>query len=254
MNILLLQTDIEWRQPDNNRRKAEEMILSAPPADLVVLPETFTTGFDTAPQECAEPADGITLAWMQTVAARKDAAVAGSIVVSDGGRYFNRLYFVKPDGTYAKYDKRHLFTPGGERERFSAGGARVIVEWMGCRILLQICYDLRFPVFARNRGDYDMILYVANWPVSRIEAWDVLVRARAIENQCYVVAVNRTGLDPFCEYNGHTVLVDYRGGDVAYVAESVEDAVLGVADMGALKEFRKKFPVQQDADGFELKL
>lgn len=254
MDILLLQTDINWGEPEVNRSEAERIITSAPDADLVVLPEMFTTGFDVDPREHAEKPDGETLGWMRELAAKKNAAVAGSFAVEEAGKYYNRFYFVKPDGSHAQYDKRHLFGPGGESEFFTAGKERVIVEWRGVRILLQTCYDLRFPVFSRNAGDYDLILYVASWPQSRVGAWDVLLRARAIENQCYVAGVNRTGLDPFAEYNGHTALIDYYGRVVGCAEESSVDAIIGRLDMESLAQFRVKFPVNKDADHFELKL
>lgn len=161
MKISLLQTDIRWKDPRANRRRAEELISDLPAADLIVLPEMFTTGFCTDPTETAEPADSETLAWMRSVAAARNAAVGGSVATEADGRYYNRFYFVKPDGSYATYDKRHLFSFAGEDKRYTAGTERVVVEHCGFRILLQVCYDLRFPVFARNRGDYDMILYVA---------------------------------------------------------------------------------------------
>ncbi len=245
MKLLLLQTDIRWLAPGENRRRAGEMIDAALPGgseavDLVVLPEMFTTGFAVEPAGVAEADAGAeTLAWMRSVAARLNAAVAGSVAVEENGRYFNRLFFVKPDGEVARYDKRHLFSFAGEDKRYTAGAKRVVVEWRGWRILLQVCYDLRFPVFARNRGDYDMVIYTANWPTVRIHPWNTLLRARAIENVCYAAGVNRTGEDPFAAYSGGTAL-----------APNSEGAVLCEVDMDALKAFRAKFPALDDADDF----
>lgn len=252
MKISLLQTDIQWKDPAANRRRAEELIRIAPQADLIVLPEMFTTGFCTDPAGTAEPADTQTLAWMRAMASDKGAALAGSVATEEGGRYYNRFYFVKPDGDYTVYNKRHLFSFAGEDERYTAGRQRVIVEHGGFRILLQVCYDLRFPVFSRNRGDYDMILYVANWPAVRISAWNALLRARAIENQCYVAGVNRAGDDPALHYNGFTALIDFLGETVAAATPDREEAVCGEADLNALEAFRAKFPALRDSDSFTL--
>jgi predicted amidohydrolase len=193
---------------------------------------------------------------MRAVAARRDAAVAGSVAVAenhDGGeRYFNRFFFVKPDGSFTSYDKHHLFSFGGEHLRYTPGSKRVIVEWRGWRILLQVCYDLRFPVFARNRGDYDMMIYVASWPTVRIHPWNTLLRARAIENVSYAVGVNRTGEDPFASYSGGTALIDFRGETVAAAVPESEEAVFCEADIEAMQAFRAKFPALNDADEFSI--
>jgi predicted amidohydrolase len=252
MNIVLLQTDIAWQEPETNRNHAEELIDSLPESTgLVVLPEMFTTGFCTSPEGVAEKAGTETLVWMQSVALRRDMALAGSVATEENGNYYNRFYFVKPDGSYVTYNKRHLFTFAGEDKKYTAGNDRVIVEYDGFRILLQICYDLRFPVYSRNKGDYDMILYVANWPTVRLYAWNTLVRARAIENVCYVAAVNRTGNDPGGRYSGGTALYDFMGKPVAE-AGTGEEAVSGTIGMQELADFRKKFPALQDADKFKL--
>lgn len=252
MNIILLQTDIQWQKPNENRTHAEKIIDTLPQADLIILPEMFTSGFCMAPAEVAEKADTATLHWMQTIAMKKKAAIAGSVSVEDGGRYYNRFYFVKPDGSYTAYNKKHLFTFSGEDKEYAAGDERVIVEYKGVRILLQICYDLRFPVFSRNRGDYDMIIYVANWPTVRIDAWNTLLKARAIENLCYVAGVNRVGNDPGNSYNGGTVLLDYMGKSIVSAEDGLENAVCGEIDMQMLKDFREKFPALQDADKYRI--
>ena len=223
-----------------------------PGADLYVLPEMFSTGFCTEPEGLAEPADSGTLRWMRRYAQVHDCAVAGSVAVQEDGRYYNRFYFVKPDGEVHSYDKKHLFTYGGEDKRFTAGRERVVVEFRGVRVLLQVCYDLRFPVWARNRKDYDMILYVASWPTSRVEAWLALLRARAIENQCYVAGVNRVGADPACEYCGGTLVIDPYGQTLAECGRGKACAVTAEVDMEQLEHFRRKFPVLEDADDFTL--
>ncbi len=248
MKVTILQRDIVWGDPEENVRRADEAIKALPEADLFVLPEMFSTGFCTQPEGMAETADSETLHWMQRTAAARNCAVAGSVAVEEGGRYYNRLYFVHPDGRVEHYDKKHLFTFGGEHKRFTAGEERVVVNYRGVRILLEICYDLRFPVWARNRKDYDMIIYVASWPTPRVEAWSALLVARAIENQCYVVGVNRVGTDPACEYCGGSVLVDPYGRTVAACRRGEEEAVSAEIDMQALEAFRKKFPVLEDAD------
>jgi predicted amidohydrolase len=271
MKLLLLQTDPQWLSPDENRRRAEELIdrsMSTNPEqiDLVVLPEMFATGFAVEPEGAAEgvvggatdrttePAENKTLKWMQKTAARLDAAIAGSVAVKDNEKYYNRLYFVRPDGSFTKYDKRHLFSYSGEDKHYTAGTERTVVEWRGWRILMQVCYDLRFPVFSRNTGDYDMILYPANWPTVRIHPWNTLLRARAIENACYAVGVNRTGTDPYTSYSGGTALIDFKGATLAAASDNQEEAVLCEADIETLRAFRAKFPVLDDADDFILNL
>ena len=248
MKVTILQRDIEWANPALNVQRAEEAIDRNAGADLYVLPEMFSTGFCTQPEGIAESCDSDTLKWMQRKAAEIDAAIAGSVAVELEGKYYNRFYFVKPDGSVTYYDKKHLFTYGGEHLRFTAGDERVVVEWRGVRILLEICYDLRFPIWARNRGDYDMILYVASWPTPRVAAWSALLVARAIENQCYVAGVNRVGTDPACEYCGGSVIIDPYGKTIAVCADNTECEATAVVDMAVLEAFREKFPVLKDAD------
>ncbi len=252
MKILLLQLDLKWESPEYNRAHAEEVIKTSSEADLIILPEMFTTGFCISPKGIAEKADSTTLSWMQSLAKEKNAALAGSVVTEENGKYYNRFYFVKPDGSYITYNKRHLFTFGGEDKEYTGGEERIIVEYKGFRILLQICYDLRFPVFSRNTGDYDMIIYVASWPIPRIDVWNILLRARAIENVCYVAGVNRVGNDPYCQYNGGTVLLDYKGKDIANTEFGKEEVVSGEIDIQSLSEFRQKFPALNDADKFRI--
>jgi predicted amidohydrolase len=253
MDILLLQTDIEWQSPDNNREHIREIINSSPKADIIILPEMFTTGFCISPVNIAEKADTITLAWMQNLSDEKRSAIAGSIAVEENGKYYNRFYFVKPGGSYSTYNKRHLFSFAGEDKEYTAGNERVIVEYEGFKILLQTCYDLRFPIFSRNKGDYDMIIYVANWPLTRIGAWNILLPARAIENQCYVAGVNRVGSDPTAQYNGGTVLIDFLGKQIVSAGVDKEESVWGTVNIQLLNNFRKKFPALADADKFIVK-
>lgn len=248
MKVIILQSDIEWANPVANVQNINKMIDAAGVADLYVLPEMFSTGFCTEPEGVAEPMDSATLRWMQQKAAVTGAAIAGSIAVYEDGKYYNRFYFVKPDGQVSHYDKHHLFTYGGEHNHFTAGGERVVVEHCGVRILLEVCYDLRFPVWSRNRGDYDMILYVASWPESRVAAWSALLVARAIENQCYVAGVNRVGSDPKCNYCGGSAIIDPYGKTLAACTMGEECAASAEVNMEALRAFREKFPVLNDAD------
>ena len=252
MKIALLQSDIEWAMPCRNRFGAEAMIASAPGCDLYVLPEMFSTGFCTSPEGVAEPEPCDSLKWMKDSAEMFSAAIAGSVAVEENGRFFNRFYFVTPDGNAVHYDKRHLFTYGGEHLKFTAGNERKIVEYKGVRILLQVCYDLRFPVWSRNRGDYDLALYVASWPETRADAWRQLLKARAIENQCFVAGVNRIGTDPSNSYCGGTMLIDPYGKVIAECADGVESVAVAEISMEELAAFRQKFPVLDDADDFEL--
>lgn len=248
MKVAILQRDIIWADPAANVARADAAIshLSAD-VRLIVLPEMFSTGFATEPEGIADSDHSETLAWMQRTAAARDCAVAGSMAVHDSC-FRNRFYFVRPDGSVTYYDKRHLFTYGGEHLHYTAGRQRVVVAWGGLRFLLQVCYDLRFPVWSRNHDDYDCALYVASWPTSRIEAWNTLLHARAIENQCYVVGVNRVGNDPACRYCGGSVVVDPYGRDLAVCPRDEECAAEAELDIDALLAFRKKFPVLKDRD------
>jgi predicted amidohydrolase len=256
MKINLLQLDLDWADPEKNRNKAEEMMKTIEKADVYILPEMFSTGFATAPEGIAESWINNSCSshqWMQSIAKDLDAAIVGSIAVrEEDGRYYNRLCFVRPDGQTTFYDKHHLFTFGGEHLRYTAGDMRVVAEFRGFKFLLQICYDLRFPVFARNKADeaYDAVIYVASWPTPRVDAWLSLLKARAIENQCYVCAVNRVGKDPSCEYSGGTQLIDPYGRLVAACPMSEVASVCGKLDKDALYAFREKFPVLNDADAF----
>ncbi len=250
MRITLLQRDIVWADPEANMRANECLFSDNESTDLYIFPEMFSTGFCTKPQNIAEPAPPRTLEWMKEKAVQYRCAVAGSIAVMEEGRYFNRFYFVFPDRQVVQYDKKHLFTFGGEHLTFTPGQERVVIPYNGVRILPQICYDLRFPVWSRNRGDYDLLIYVASWPKPRTNAWKQLLRARAIENQCYVAAVNRCGSDPDNEYEGGTVVLDPYGNVVAECPDGIESRISAEIDMEKLKEIRKNFPVLDDADPF----
>ncbi len=250
MKIALVQLDIQWGQAEYNRSRAAAMIIAHQGADLYVLPEMFSTGFCTEPADYAEPVDNSeSLAWMKAMAQSLDAAVAGSILIAESEKYRNRFYFVHPDGQVEYYDKRHLFTYGGEHLQFTAGDERLIINYRGWRILPQVCYDLRFPVFSRNVPEsYDLALYVASWPTSRVVVWDALLVARAIENQAYVAYVNRVGEDPQTTYEGSTGVIDAYGRRQAEVPRGEEGVTVFTLNKEKLESFRKKFPVLQDGD------
>lgn len=256
LRVTLVQSMLHWEDAAANRAMfSDKLAGSKGTTDLVVLPEMFTTGFSMRSHELAEALNGPTVEWMRTQAAALDAALYGSVIIAEGGHRFNRGLFVKPDGQVTMYDKRHLFRFANETDHYSPGRERVVVEWQGWRLLLQICFDLRFPVFARNRGDYDAILYVANWPEARRYPWSQLLIARAIENQCYVAGVNRVGMDgKGIHYSGDSVVIGPRGAAVAAVEPSQEGLVTAILDHAELEDFRAKFPVAMEADAFELRL
>lgn len=246
--VTIVQRPIEWQNREANLAAIEEMLVGVD-SDVVVLSEMFQTGFVTHPEAVAD--SGVTLDWMRRIAVKMDAAIVGSVIVKDGESYRNRMYFVMPDGGIEWYDKHHLFTIGGEGEHFKRGNERKVVAWRGVRYFLEICYDLRFPVWSRLRGDYDAIIYSALWPTPRREVWRTLLRARAIENQAYVVGVNRIGDEPTLNYSGDSAVIDYYGRTVVDMADSsgISSAEL---DIEALETFRRKFDVGRDADDFTM--
>ena len=252
MRVQLFQQDIVWGNPEANRRHLDEVLAESPEADLFVFPEMFTTGFATVEGAVVEESDGPVLEWMKGWARKKDAAIAGSVALQTGEKCANRLFFVTPEGRVDSFDKRHLFYYGGEGTRFVPGRSRVIVEFRGVRFLLAVCYDLRFPVWMRNRGDYDAILVVANWPDARALAWNTLLQARAIENQCYVLGCNRVGQDPACNYTGYTKIVNPYGEILSTVPDHLEGFASGTIDLRFLKAYSLNFPVLENADPFEL--
>jgi predicted amidohydrolase len=256
LRVTIVQSMLHWEDAEANRAMFEAKLTSLKgTTDLVVLPEMFTTGFSMRSTELAEAMSGPTVHWLREQAAAIDAAIYGSAIITDGSAYFNRGLFVKPDGHVSVYDKRHLFRFASETDHYSAGKERVVVEWRGWRILLQVCFDLRFPVFARNRGDYDAILYVASWPEARRYPWSQLLIARAIENQVYVAGVNRVGMDgKGMHYTGDSVIIDPRGAVIGQVEPAQAGCVTVVLDGSALEDFRVKFPVAMEADDFEVKL
>lgn len=255
LNISLMQLDLAWQNPSANREAAARHLAELPgDIDVVVLPEMWTTGFTMAPVEVAESADGPTLAWMTAMAARHDCVITGSVAVAEGGHFFNRLYWVSPDGAVQCYDKRHLFRMAAEHEHYRAGQTPLLVEWRGWRICPLICYDLRFPVWSRRRPalEYDLLLYVANWPAARRNAWQTLLRARAIENQCYCVGVNRVGVDgQQLSYAGDSAVIDFVG-QTCVELHAEPGLVTFSLDGSALHHYRQHFPAHLDADRFDV--
>lgn len=255
LRVTIVQRMLHWEDAEANRSMfAKDLSALKSATDLVVLPEMFTTGFSMRSVALAETMHGRTVQWMRDQAALTGAALYGSVIIQDEGRYLNRGLFVEPSGKVTTYDKRHLFRFANENEHYTAGQHRVVVAWREWNILLQVCFDLRFPVFSRNRGDYDAILYVANWPEARRYPWSQLLIARAIENQCYVAGVNRVGMDgKGIHYTGDSVMIDPRGAVIGQLEPSREGMATVSLDRTALEDFREKFPVGKDADDFQLR-
>jgi len=254
LNIALVQADLAWENTTKNLEQFEEKLGNVnAEVDLFILPEMFSTGFSMNAENLAESSEGPTLKWMKRMAKENKAALTGSIITKDNGKFYNRLYFVFPDGTYKHYDKRHTFTLAKENETYSAGNDRLLVEYKGWKICPLICYDLRFPVWARNTVDYDLLIYVANWPKARILAWDVLLQARAIENMAYCAGVNRTGLDGNkYEYTGHSAVYDCLGKALFDQETEAEFTKVVILNKKHLNETRKKLRFLQDRDKFTL--
>lgn len=256
MKVALLQYPIVWAEVRENLRLTELRLAELQgKADVALLPEMFTTGFCVDRPELAEPADGLTVRTLRRWAATFDLAIAGSFICREDNHYYNRGFFVRPDGTTDFVDKRHLYRSGGEAAFFSPGQERVVSEYKGVRFCLQVCYDLRFPVWQRNRTgyDYDILLYSAAWPEVRIAAWDVLLAARAIENQCYLAAVNTVGDDGLgLHYSGHSVAYDTRLRKLVQFPDNQAGTQIADFDMAALSHYRDVLPLWRDSDSFSL--
>ena len=251
LNVTILQADLHWHDAARNCEDFEETIGNLDePGDLIVLPEMFTTGFTMEVGAQAERWNGPSTKWMRRVAAEQKIALCGSLIIEDNGHFFNRFVLMRPDGSHTHYDKRHLFRLADEHRHFSAGAEFVTFDINGFRICPMICYDLRFPVWSRNRDRYDLLLYVANWPNRRHFAWETLLRARAIENLSYVAGVNRVGTDGNNHpYSGGSAIIDFLGSDLQNLGNKAGVAT-ALLDLSALKRFRKKLAFQQDADDF----
>lgn len=251
LKVAGLQMDLKWQDPSSNRARAEDM-MSDLNVDLIVLPEMFTTGFTMEVENNFELPEGASEKWLMQLSSKKNAVITGSWIVKEEGRFFNRLHWADPRGELFTYDKRHLFRMAEEHKSFTAGGQKIFPEVKGWRVCPLICYDLRFPVWSRNNGDYDLLLFVANWPEARRSAWKTLSRARAMENLSPVIAINRIGQDgKGISYSGDSTIFDAKGEilDLKGVEEGVIKAELKVAD---LKQYRERFPAHLDADQFRV--
>ena len=253
--LSIVQQPLAWQDAAANLAHFAQLLAPlAGATDLVLLPEMFTSGFTMKPESYAEPADGETRGWLLQQARSLDAAVGGSVAVKDRGHYFNRFMLATPQGELHQYDKRHLFRMGGEHRHYSAGMQAQVIEWRGVRVCPLVCYDLRFPVWSRRRArlEYDLLLYCANWPAVRRQAWMTLLRARAIENQAFVAGVNRVGEDGHgVPHAGDSVVVDFGGQALAELGDRAGVATVPL-DLAALRAWRDKFPAHLDADAFIL--
>lgn len=254
--ISIVQSKLHWEDVQKNLSHFDGVLkkLKRGSTDLILLPEMFSTGFSMRPQLFAEKQGGSAFMWMQKTAAEKNAVVCGSIMTSEKGKNYNRIICMKPDGTFYKYDKRHLFRMGNEHEHYAAGSKKIIVDLKGWKILPLICYDLRFPVWSRQQNEkYDLLIYVANWPQRRNFAWQTLLKARAIENVSYVAAVNRIGIDGNgINHSGNSVVLDFMGNKLSKTKASATSVETITISKNAIESFRKNFPALNDADNFEL--
>jgi predicted amidohydrolase len=254
MKIALIQSTLVWENPTANRNYFEEKINTiTEKVDLIVLPEMFTSGFTMNPASVAESMQGETVVWLKILAKAKKCAITGSLIITENNTFYNRMLFVFPSGEVQFYDKKHLFSLAGEDKVYTSGTQKVIVDYLGWKICPLICYDLRFPVFSRNVEDYDLLLYVASWPKPRINAWDILIKARSVENMCYTIGVNRNGIDNNnFEYVGHSQAVDFLGN---YILEPQENEGVFIVELDKEKMVltRQKLNFLGDKDSFEMK-
>ncbi|MDX5586649.1 MAG: amidohydrolase [Aureibaculum sp.] len=254
LKIVLIQIDLVWENPKQNKNNIDKKIDTiSEKIDLIILPEMFTTGFTMNPYAFAETMDGEIVLWLKSVAKTKNTAITGSLIIKENGKYYNRLVFVFPSGEIHIYDKRHTFTFAGEDKVFTAGDNKLIVDYRGWKICPLICYDLRFPVWARNVENYDVLLYVANWPKPRINAWNTLLKARAIENMCYCVGVNRVGVDLRGNtYTGNSSVYDSLGKKLSTTKPHIEATEILVLNKDLLIKNRREFQFLNDRDDFKL--
>lgn len=255
--ISIIQTNLSWENKQANLAMLEEKIASIQKTELVILPEMFSTGFSMKPEALAEPMDGPGVSWMRNMAKKYRVILTGSLMINDKGNYYNRLIWMLPDGKCGYYDKRHLFAYAKEHEHYTAGKKRLVASVNGWKINLQVCYDLRFPVWARqngtgNQAEYDLLIYVANWPERRIQAWRTLLRARAIENQCYVAGVNRVGVDGNgIDHSGDSMIIDPLG-EILFHCPGQEAVHTLTISKDHLDSTRERFPFWRDADQFHI--
>lgn len=255
LRICLVQNDTCWNDIAQNLSNIEQKITALQQqTDLIVLPEMFSTGFNMKPNEIAETTEGLSITWMKDMAKKHNTAICGSLIIEENQLFFNRFVCAFANGTSVYYDKKHLFTLGGEHNIYTAGSKQIVFDLHGWKIAPFICYDLRFPVWSRNTQNYDLAIYTANWPKPRSNAWNSLLKARAIENMCYTVGVNRVGIDQNgYEYNGQSQIVDPLGEVVVKAETATESVILKKIEAAHLIENRNKFRFLNDQDTFELK-
>ncbi|MFK5878316.1 MAG: amidohydrolase [Flavobacteriaceae bacterium] len=253
LKIVSFQVDIVWENPQVNIEKYTAMINSiSKDVDVIILPEMFATGFSMNPSSCAETMNGESVIWMQEIATQKQIAIMGTLAIKENNTFYNRLVFVHPNGKAETNNKRHLFSYGGEGKVYSAGKERLVIDYKGWKICPMICYDLRFPVWTRNTNDYDVLIFMANWPKPRINAWDVLLKARSMENMCYTIGVNRIGSDGNqLEYVGHTQTIDMLGNVISNSIDEKEMTIESTLNKEELIATRNKFQFLNDRDSFE---
>jgi predicted amidohydrolase len=252
INVTLIQANIIWEDKNSNLKKYQEQIDKIESTELIVLPEMFTTGFSMNPKDISETMNDGTIQWMKDNASKMNSAICGSIIIEEDGKYFNRFIWVNPDGSIHQYDKKHLFSFAGENKNYTAGNEKIIIEYKGWKICPLICYDLRFPVWSRNSEDYDLLIYVANWPAKRKLAWKSLLVARAIENQCYVIGVNRVGKDENNHYySGESSLINALG-ETLYTNSHIEDVYTTSISKYELNKIRNQLPFLNDKDNFKI--
>lgn len=254
LNIAVFQLDLVWENHEANRARIDELLQDINTnTDVVFLPEMFTTGFSMNVSELGETMDGVTVQWMKKRSSEHQLALCGSLIIQENGDFYNRSVFVEPSGEIHFYNKRHLFTMGEEESHFQKGTERLIVPYKGWRICPLICYDLRFPVWSRNRNEYDLLVYSANWPNARNEVWKTLLKARSIENQCFVVGVNRIGKDENgIDYSGDSQVLNPKGEHLAKSISNAEEVLIASLSHQEMVDFRGKFPVLNDADDYNL--
>lgn len=254
LKIALIQSDLVWENPEQNRTNFTKKINNiSEEVDVILLPEMFTTGFTMNASALAEAMDGKTVSWMKDLALKTKTAIVGSIIISEKNTFYNRLLFVEPSGNISSYNKRHTFTLVGEDKIYTAGKEKVILNYKGWKICPLVCYDLRFPVWARNTEDYDVLLYVANWPKPRVSAWDALLKARAIENMCYCIGVNRVGVDGVkSQYSGHSAAYDVLGEAITDFKPNEEDTQIVTLEKRHIQAYRNKLKFLDDRDTFNL--
>ncbi|WP_299114718.1 amidohydrolase [uncultured Winogradskyella sp.] len=252
--VAIIQTDLVWENPKANRDNIEHKVSTIKDVDLIVLPEMFSSGFTMNASLVSETMNDETISWLKRLAKEKNAAFVGSLVILENHNYYNRLVFVEPSGKITQYNKRHTFTLAGEHNVYTAGNEKVILNYKGWSICPLICYDLRFPVWARNTEDYDVLLYVANWPKVRIDAWDTLLKARAIENMSYCIGVNRVGLDGNnYEYSGHSAAYNTLGHRIDTIPKNKESIEIVTLEKVHINKYRGKLGFLKDRDRFILK-